>query len=450
VAPAIAHGPGGTTWVGAGRGSHDREFVDARGDELLDSPSGPVRHRRVFFGDDTWARFYQRTANGFLWPLLHLVRVPLPERTGYFPRPACPDVADWSAFRAANRRYAEAALDAGGGESVWVHDYQLGFVPRELRELGYRGRIGFFLHTPFPDIALVEREAGEDGLTLFREWLRGVAAADLVGLQSPADVGRFRTAIAAPGSTAGSGRAAFQGRTVRFGAYPVGFDTAEIASLAKSAPPFDALAMLSPGAPVVVGLERQDYTKGIPERLHAMAALWRAGLRFHYLGLASPTREGVPGYGRFEAALASALRVATEAAEAAGSTCLQEARALAWPEVVALLRDASVVCTSSLADGMNLVPLQAAIAQGVRPAAERGVITTGRDAGVAAVYAAYATEGLVAVDPFDSAAFARALRLALEGRPGRVSDRLGAAVRAGDARAWAGRFLADLNEARAC
>jgi trehalose 6-phosphate synthase len=200
----------------------------------------------------------------------------------------------------------------------------------------------------------------------------------------------------------------------------------------------------------VVGLERQDYTKGIPERLQAMAALWRVGLRFHYLGLASPTRQGVPGYERFEATLAAALRMAGEAADNAGCTCVQEPRALAWPDVVALLRDADVVCTSSLADGMNLVPLQAAIAQSLRPVGRRAVIISGRDAGVAATYPGRAADGLVAVNPFDTHAFASVLRDALAGRPGRISDALVAAVAANDARAWASGFLADLRAGAPC
>jgi trehalose-6-phosphate synthase len=331
-----------------------------------------------------------------------------------------------------------------------VHDYQLGLVPGQLRAKGYGGRIGFFLHTPFPDVALAERVADGGAIDFIREWLGGVLGADLVGLQSPADVDRFRRALDWLGLRSSKGQTVVHGRTIRFGAYPVGFDTEDIDRVARAAPVFDALALLRADAPVVVGLEREDYTKGIPERLHAMTALWEAGVRFHYLGLASPTREGVPGYERFRSALQAAVAIATQAAERAGCTCIQEPRALTWPEVVALLRDAQVVCTSSLADGMNLVPMQAAIAQGVRPRGERGVITTGRDAGAAAVYAHCEDDGLIAVDPFDTPAFAKALRQALEGRPGRVSDGLIERVRAGDARRWGSSFLGDLLEASGC
>ncbi|MCA9826697.1 MAG: hypothetical protein KC479_15070, partial [Dehalococcoidia bacterium] len=82
VSPAVVTGAGGTTWVGAGRGTHDRAYVDGRGDEMLATGSGLLRHRRVFFDDVSWERFYGTVANAFLWPLLHQVRVPLAERTG--------------------------------------------------------------------------------------------------------------------------------------------------------------------------------------------------------------------------------------------------------------------------------------------------------------------------------------------------------------------------------
>jgi len=115
--------------------------------------------------------------------------------------------------------------------------------------------------------------------------------------------------------------------------------------------------------------------------------------------------------------------------------------------VVALQRAADVVYTSSIADGMNLVPLQAAIAQSQLPEHERAVIITGRDAGVASVFAGFEKDGLVPVDPLDIGAMSDALKEAISGRPGRISDRLVSAVMANDARNWAARFLGALDAA---
>ncbi len=115
-------------------------------------------------------------------------------------------------------------------------------------------------------------------------------------------------------------------------------------------------------------------------------------------------------------------------------------------EVLALMREADVLFTASLADGMNLVPLQTAIAQTSRPQPQRGIILVGRDAGVASAYADFAEDGLVPFDPLDAEDTARALDEALHGRPGRISDRLIRAIRERDAPAWGLSFLAALTE----
>jgi trehalose-6-phosphate synthase len=114
--------------------------------------------------------------------------------------------------------------------------------------------------------------------------------------------------------------------------------------------------------------------------------------------------------------------------------------------VVALQRDADVVFTSSLADGMNLVPLQAAVARSLRAPGERATIITGKDAGVASAYAGFEEDGLVSVDPLNPRAMEETLLAAIAGELPRVSDRLIAAVREHDAHAWATSFLGDLED----
>ncbi len=451
VRPAIApwDGASGTTWIGAGRGEHDRAWSDPDGYELIPTPSGSLRHRRLYFSAATWRGHYGAVANGFLWPLLHLVREPLPERTGYYPRPAAPSSDEWAQYESVNQRFARAALDdRSRAESCWVHDYQLALVPHLLREGGFPGRIGFFLHTPFPDLALAARYLDDRGLGFLREVVSGIAAAGLAGFQTDSDAARFTTAAQALlGAEPAVGGLTVGGRFLRVGSYPVGIDVESLLSVARRAArsPLMEPAALA-GVPTVVGLERADYTKGIPERLRAIARAYREGARFAYIGIAAPTREGVRSYQSLQPAIDAAAGEARAAARDAGLPFHQSRESAPWEEVVALQRDADVVFTSSLADGMNLVPLQAAVVQSLRPARERGLILTGRDAGVSEVYRGYETSGLVPVDPFDAAAMTAALVAALAGAPGRISDRLIAAVRAHDAQDWATRYLADLAE----
>ncbi len=447
VRPVVAPWDGvrGTTWIGAGRGPCDRAWTDAAGFELLETPAGPLRHQRLFFGESGWRGHYAETAGAFLWPLLHLAHAPLPALRSYYPAPTPPLEVHWRAFVAVNRAFAEAAL-AAGGAACWVHDYQLALVPAMLRAGGYGGRTGFFLHTPFPDLAVAAPFLPPPARARFAEWLAGLLGADLAGVQTEGDAARLReAAVRLCGARAEmEGLRLADGRFVRVAAFPAGIDAGALTAEAAVARLPDGVVR-DPALPLVVGLERADYTKGVPERLTALCAALEGGARFAYAGFSAPTRAGVPAY---DALQAECKRLAAEGSRLAagrGLPFVQSRRALAWGEVVALLREAAVVFTASLADGMNLVPLQAAIAQASRPAGERGVVLAGRDAGVAAAWAGFAADGLVPFDPLDGDGARRALLDALAGRPGRISDRLVAAVRERNACAWGRAFLATLD-----
>ena len=439
-------GETGTLWIGAGRGRFDREWTDDEGYELISTSNGALRHRRLLFDEETWRAHYAAVANSFFWPLLHLVRESLPERTGYFPPPQSPSPADWDAYERVNRAFAQAANELPGVRPCWVHDYQLALTPQFLRESGHRGPIGFFLHTPFPVLDVAQRALDARGRDSLSRFVGGLLGADLLGFQSELDVHRFCIAATALcGADAVPGGVVTNGRTVKLASYPVGIDTESVLHAAESQRPARLEGFAREVLPLVVGLERSDFTKGIPERLNAVAQAYRRGARFAYLGVAAPTREGVPAYIGLETVISAAANDAQSAAAAAGLPFVHTREVIDWTEVVALQRAADVVYTSSLADGMNLVPLQAAVAQSQLPEEQRAVIITGRDAGVASVFAGFEKDGLVPVDPLDIGAMSHALNEAISGRPGRVSDRLVSAVMANDARNWAARFLGDLD-----
>ena len=448
VRPAIQPWDGaGTTWIGAGRGCFDTAFADEQGIELIDTQAGPLRHRRLFFDDSTWAGHYADVANGFLWPLLHLVRVPLPEAAICYPRPSMPTDEAWDAFVSVNRAFADAALRQSGS-TCWVHDYQLALAPAFLRSGGFSGRTGFFLHTPFPDLTVARRYLDARGERFLAACVSGMLEAGLIGFQSRADVQRFAAAATElRGARPAADGLLYEGRTVFLGAYPVGVDAAEVASaVATGAVPATVESARASAMPFVVGLERCDFTKGIPERLAAVTRAFETGERFAYAGIAAPTREGVPGYAALNLAVAAGGARAEQAATANGGAFLQLRQAIAWPEVIALQREADVIFTSSLADGMNLVPLQAALAQERRPRANRAMVIAGRDTGVAEAFAAFGDNGLTFVDPLEPEQLLATLRRAASGQLARVSDAFIAAVRARDAHAWATSFLTDLEE----
>lgn len=447
VRPVIEpwHDGGGSVWVGAGRGAFDGAFVDAAGFETLETSRGPLRHRRVFVDDGDWAGHYTETANGFLWPLLHLIDARLLALTGYYPVPSPPSAEAWDAYSRTNARFAAAALEIPA-RSAWVHDYQLALVPLGLRSGGFAGRIGFFLHTPMPDINVASEVLTRPARERFAEVVEGIIGADLVGLQTAADVHRLKDAAQALCGAHPTPAGLRKGsREVTIGAYPVGIDIDEVLDAGRQHRlPEGARAMVAHDAPLVVGLERADFTKGIPERLDAIAAAYDAGRRFNYCGYASPTREGVSGYGHLHDVIEEKARAVAVRAKQAGCLFLQSTEGIPWPEVVGLLLAADVVFTSSLADGMNLVPLQAAVVQALRPGGQRATVICGRGAGAAEAYSQYQHDGLVIVDALDPHGMRDALIDAVDGKAPRVSDRLIAAIQGRDARHWGTQYLNDL------
>ena len=303
---------------------------------------------------------------------------------------------------------------------------------------------------PKPQVIFtLESDLDAAGLARLSAVVRGMLGADRIGLQCRPDVDRFAAWLERfEGLEPKGGSVVIEGRAVRFDAYPVGIDAAEVdqlASLPGRSP--GAAEALAAGLPLVVGLERSDYTKGIPERLEAIAAALDAGSRFAYVGIAAPTRAGVAAYDRLETAIEQAATGARRAAAAAGTPFLQLRQAIPFEEVVALQREADVLFTSSLADGMNLVPLQAAVAQSRRLPERRAVLIAGRDAGISHAYGGSLAPGLVSIDPLDRVATAETLRAAVAGKAPRVSDAFIREVRRNDARAWATQFLTDLEDA---
>jgi trehalose 6-phosphate synthase len=319
-----------------------------------------------------------------------------------------------------------------------------------MRAAGFQGRIGFFLHTPFPALAIAERFLDPRGRELLATIVAAMLGSDLVGFQTVGDCERFAAAATALcGAKPVTGGVRINGRMARIAAHPVGIDVDEVLDAARTFDvPAQARRALQPGLPLVVGLERCDFTKGIPERLRAVAEALAEHGPFAYVGIASPTRPGVDAYADLQVAITCAASGACAAAEKTGGTFVHLGESVPWGEVVALQREADVVFTSSLADGMNIVPLQAVAAQSLRPSKRRAVIITGRDAGVASAFPDYAGDGLVPVDPLDPGQMTAVLGEALAGRPARISDRLIEDVRRRDALAWATRFLTDLEESQ--
>jgi trehalose 6-phosphate synthase/phosphatase len=424
------HERSGGTWIGW---PGDLAGLDRAALAEVDRRLGELRLAAVHLSADEVARYYEGYANGVLWPLLHYSVARLP-----------PHVRDFDAYEAVNARFADAVAGRWrAGDRIWVHDYQLMLVPRMLRERLPGARIGFFLHIPFPSSEIFRVLPQRERL------LEGVLGADLVGFHAPAYVRHFASAVLRLlGAASQVDRIGWEGREVRLGVFPMGVDAARFDAAARSE---DVRALVEThrmaGAQLLVGVDRLDYTKGIPRRLLAFEALLHhhpeLRERVRLVQVAVPSRENVEAYREYRDEVDALVgRIHGEFATPSWSPIHYLYRGLAFEEIVALYRAADVALVTPLRDGMNLVAKEFVAA---RPD-EDGVLVLSEFAGAAAELAE-----AVFVNPYDvestADAMHRALAMAPEERRTRMIH-LRERVLRHDVHWWSRAFLAALEAAR--
>lgn len=381
--------------------------------------------------------YYLGYSNRVLWPLLHY-RIDLAEF----------DEAAFASYEAVNRRFARLLAPLlRPDDLLWVHDYHLLLLSRELRAAGWRGVTGFFLHVPFP--------APEMFATLPQHAELGGALAefDLVGFQTERDAANFRNYMIEflGASTHGDGLLTHRRRSLRVAAFPVGIDHAEFAALAESRAARHAAARLREAIgdrTIVFGADRLDYTKGLPHRLRGFERLLRDNPDLHgrvsLLQIASPSRSELPAY---RAVASEVDRISGRINGAFGEvdwTPVQHITRFYPREILGgFCRVAKVGLITSLHDGMNLVAKEYVAAQ---DPADPGVLVLSRFTGAAEQLGA-----ALIVNPHDPDDVAAALRRAV-GMP--LAERrrrwqaLDSCVRNEDAGWWQRSVIAALEIAR--
>ena len=319
--------------------------------ETTDAPAEfeGIGLRSVRLSEQDYERFYLGFSNATLWPLYHdAVRAPTFHREW------------WHAYREVNERYAAAvAAVAAFGGTVWVHDYQLQLVPRMLRALRPDLRIGFFLHIPFPPRELFLQ------LPWRHELLQGLLGADLIGFQVPGAASNFsRLARRLSGARGTTSAIEVEGRTVVVGAFPISVDGQELARLADSPEVRAAAGRIRAdlGDPdvVLLGVDRLDYTKGIDQRIRAVAELFDDGTlvpgRHVMVQVAVPSREEDQHYVDERHLLEQVVgEVNGEHALVGHPAVHYHHQSLPIDELVAMYVAADVMLVTPFRDGMNLV-----------------------------------------------------------------------------------------------
>ena len=343
----------GGTWVAHGSGDADRLTVDA--DDRVRVPPESPRYtlRRVWLTKEQEEGYYHGLANSGLWPLCHVV----------FTRPSF-DPAHWRAYREVNEVFSEAILrEADGGPAiVFIQDYHFGLLPRILKRRNPQLTVAQFWHIPWPNPETFRAFPWKE------ELLDGMLGNDLLGFHLGYHCQNFLETVDR-NLEARTDREVMEvlrsGHSTRVRPFPISIDFERQEALASSAEvEHEAIRWrhrLKLERKVLgLGIERIDYTKGIPERLRAIdrfletAPEYRGRLVYFQAGV--PSRGHIRAYQDLDDEIDSLVeQINWKWGAGAWRPIVYEKRHFNQTEMIALHRLAHFCIVSSLHDGMNLV-----------------------------------------------------------------------------------------------
>lgn len=347
--------------------------------------------------------YYRGFSNEIIWPLFH----DLQSHCNF-------DPAYWDAYKTVNHKFAEAiTTNTGPDDFIWVHDYHLMLVARELRRMGISSRLGFFLHIPFPPLDLFVK------LPWRSEILRGLLEYDLIGFQTARDRRNFiqcaRTLIKTI-EVEGRGQVValkLDGREIRVGNFPISIDYHEFEEWAASNEVADRAWLIHEDLPerqIILGIDRLDYTKGIPYRLQAFRHLLlhhpEHRRRVSLVQVVVPSRRGIPKYRDLKTEIEQLIGEINGQLSESGWVPIHYAfRRLDHAELLAYYRTAEIALITPLKDGMNLVAKEYCACS----LEEDGVVILSEFAGAAPQF----QRGALLVNPYDIVGVADVLHQAL-------------------------------------
>ncbi|HET7321145.1 MAG TPA: trehalose-6-phosphate synthase [Longimicrobiaceae bacterium] len=343
----------GGTWVAWGSGEADAAVV-GDGDTVMVPPENPTYTlRRIWLTHHDIHRYYLGFSNQFLWPLCHLRPDLTRLRSRY-----------WERYRRVNRRFAEAVLEECRGEeaAVWFQDYQLALAPEFVRARRPDLTLAHFWHIPWPPVDIFRLAPQGNYL------LRGLLANDLMGFQLPGFAENFlRCAQRLPGAAVdwGAQTVELDGHRCRVGAFPISIDTDAFRDAALAPNAEVQMARLREryapkGGAIGIGVDRLDYSKGLPEKLKALEFLWERYPEFRerltFIQVAVPSRSDIEAYDELTQKVE---RQVWEINERFGTEVWRPVQlikqSLPSDRLSVLYRLADLCIVSSLQDGMNLV-----------------------------------------------------------------------------------------------
>lgn len=401
--------------------------------ELHTETVGGVTAATVDLEEADVDEYYNGFANKTLWPLFH-----------YRNDLATFERAYRDGYRRVNQRFAATLAPLIRPDDViWIHDYHLILMARELRALGVKNRIGFFLHIPWPAYQLMVN------LPRHRQLVEAMFDYDLVGFQTSEFQQAFEEYVLneADGEVVEPNRLRGFGRHLNVGAFPIGIDAAEFSKMKYSRRAErmrDRISAATAFRHLIVGVDRLDYSKGLEERFLGFEQflvqnpdLCREVLM---LQIAPVSREAVEAYQEIRGRLdALSGRINGEFSDVDSAPFRYVNRNYRRDELAGIYAAARVGLVTPLRDGMNLVAKEFVAAQ---DADDPGVLILSRFAG-----AALQMPDALLVNPNSPEEIADALKRAITmERPERVRRwrALNETVQRDDVTAWRNAFVSAL------
>ena len=411
-------------------------WVSAKPAKDFDSVTVPAPHLAYDLAHISLKRaeqrgFYEGVSNAVLWPLLH----------GFEPTIQVGE-APWSSYVGANQEFADTTLStSSANDLIWVQDYHLMLVPGLVRTQRPKARIGWFCHIPWPP-------PDTFGILPWREEiLEGLLGADILGFHLPEYAEHFRQCVERfTAYRVSRGTIQCHGRKVKTIAAPIGIPVDDLQALAIDPDvgrEVERIRRAMANRRLILGVDRLDYTKGIPERLAAFERLLRgdktARTRYALIQIMVPSRTDVKAYADLKEEIDRMVGDINGRYAETGCVPIHYLyRNLSQRALFAHYRAADVALVTPLRDGMNLVAHEYAAAR----TDEDGVLILSEFAG-----AAKHLKGAVLVNPYDvestTSAIHRALTMKASEKRKRMRSLRDAVMRL-DVHSWADRYLAAL------
>uniref|UniRef100_A0A0E0HGZ6 alpha,alpha-trehalose-phosphate synthase (UDP-forming) n=1 Tax=Oryza nivara TaxID=4536 RepID=A0A0E0HGZ6_ORYNI len=308
----------------------------------------------VFLDEEIVHQYYNGYCNNILWPLFHYLGLPQEDRlatTRNFE-------SQFNAYKRANQMFADVVYQHyKEGDVIWCHDYHLMFLPKCLKDHDINMKVGWFLHTPFPSSEIYRT------LPSRSELLRSVLCADLVGFHTYDYARHFVSACTRILGLEGTPEGVEdQGRLTRVAAFPIGIDSErfkralELPAVKRH---ITELTQRFDGRKVMLGVDRLDMIKGIPQKILAFEKFLEENHEWNdkvvLLQIAVPTRTDVPEYQKLTSQVHEIVgRINGRFGTLTAVPIHHLDRSLDFHALCALYAVTDVALVTSLRDGMNL------------------------------------------------------------------------------------------------